>query len=65
MTDNFINKPYHLSVALARRWAKVVDFASPMSAWTADMFGILDRCNGNKTEATKLLQQKRFDTASI
>jgi hypothetical protein len=61
MNDNIKYPPQYKSIALARRWAKTVDYASPISSWTDDMHEILHRNNGNKIEASKILQQKRFD----
>lgn len=36
-------KPYYEQIALAKRWDKVVDFGSPMSAWSSAMFEEYDR----------------------
>lgn len=32
-----MTRPYNEQLAIARRWDKAVDFASPMSAWTPEM----------------------------
>lgn len=38
MNESSGGKPYWEQIMLARRWDRVVDFGSPMSAWTPEMF---------------------------
>jgi len=54
---------YNFWISRSNRWAAVVDYASPVSAWTTDMFKILEQCNGNKVQATKELRKLRAEGA--
>jgi len=50
-------KTYNEQLATARRWDKSVDFSSPMTAWTQEMFDALMKCDGDKQKATKMLKE--------
>lgn len=52
--------PYSFWTEQARRWAKCVDYGSPMSAWTAEMQEILTECGGDRLKATEALRLRRL-----
>ena len=49
-------KPYNDWLAIARRFDKVVDFGSPMSAWSADMLKANRLANGDIINAIEILR---------
>lgn len=49
-------KPHFESVLLAKRWLAVVNFGSPMTAWSAEMLEAYRLANGDKTLATTILK---------
>jgi hypothetical protein len=49
-------KPYNEWLAIDRRFDKVVDFGSPVSAWSVNMLKAHRLANGNITEATAILK---------
>lgn len=51
MNESSGGKPYWEQIMLARRWDRVVDFGSPMSAWTPEMFK--ERQKGGQHEDRK------------
>lgn len=50
---------YTKQILNAMRWDRCVDYGSVMSAWTPEMFTILDECGGDKMKATEVLQERR------
>lgn len=55
-------KPYNEWLAIARRFDKVVDFGSPISAWSGDMLKAHRLANGDITIAIEIL--KGMDNAN-
>lgn len=55
-------KPYNEWLAIARRFDKVVDFGSPMSAWSIDMLKAHRLANGDIPKAIEIL--KGMDNAN-
>jgi hypothetical protein len=51
------------SKQLASRWSKSVDFSSPMSSWSNDMFKLLSLHAGDKKKAQNALFNSRIITA--
>ena len=51
------------SKQLASRWSKSVDFASPISSWSNDMFKLLAIHGNDKKEAQNALFNSRIITA--
>ena len=49
-------KPYNEWLAIARRFDKVVDFGSPMSAWSVNMLEAHRLANGDITNAIEILK---------
>ena len=49
-------KPYNEWLAIARRFDKVVDFGSPMSAWSIDMLKAHRLANGDIINAIEILR---------
>ena len=49
-------KPYNEWLVIARRFDKVVDFGSPMSAWSMDMLKAHRLANGDITKAIEILK---------
>ncbi len=52
-------KSYQFWTEQAKRWSESVDYGSPMSAWTSQMFEILNQCNGDKLKATIILREQK------
>lgn len=55
-------KPYNEWLAIARRFDKVVDFGSPMTAWSIDMLKAHRLANGDIPKAIEIL--KGMDNAN-
>ena len=55
-------KPYNEWLVIARRFDKVVDFGSPMSAWSMDMLKAHRLANGDITKVIEIL--KGLDSAN-
>lgn len=49
-------KPYNEWLAIARRFDKVVDFGSPMSAWSGNMLKAHRLANGDINKAIQILR---------
>lgn len=49
-------KPYNDWLVIARRFDKVVDFGSPVSAWSGNMLKAHKLANGDITKAIKILK---------
>jgi len=52
-------KDYSYWLSLAKRYDKIVDYGSPMTAWTAEMFKALNRANGDKLEAMRIIKESK------
>lgn len=53
--------PYWFWEQQARRYQAIVDYASPTTAWTAEMFEILNKHNQDKVAATHELRIRRLE----
>ena len=49
-------KPYNDWLAIARRYDAVVDFGSPISAWSVNMLKAYKLANGDITKAIEILK---------
>lgn len=52
-------KPYTEWINLAKRYDKIVDYSSPMTSWTKEMFQALNNANGNKNEAMRIIKESK------
>lgn len=50
-------KTYSHWLSLAKRYDKIVDYGSPVTAWTNEMFEALNKANGDKLEAMRIIKE--------